>query len=409
MTKEQMFYIINVYRGKRMKILGVLLPHFPLMCEVRRNPAVKGRPAVVTYTEGSQKLVLDYSPGLAGLQRDMHLQAALARHGEVELLQADMPHYRSTWNGILDTLELKSPLVEGAEPGCAYIGLDGMQLIYPDDAAVISAVREAIPETFAPQMGIAGSKFLAYLAAMQSSPGGYQILTGDAAAFLKSLPCDVLPVSMESQGKLRAFGIRTLGQIAALPPGPLQAQFGPEGKRLWELARGLDNTPLHPRMMEQNIEESAFLTSATVSLDAIVVTAETLLARVFIRVSPQGLGIRSFDLWTRSWSAGQWERSLRFKEPAMDIKSVISRIKRVLEDYPQPGPVEQVGVRITGLGRQSRRQKSLFTDIRAQEHLMDDIKQMELRLGGNQVFKVKEVEPWSRIPERRYTLTPLNR
>ena len=66
-------------------------------------------------------------------------------------------------------------------------------------------------------------------------------------------------------------------------------------------------------------------------------------------------------------------------------------------------------MRITGLGRQSRRQKSLFADIRAQEHLMDDIKQMELRLGGNQVFKVKEVEPWSRIPERRYTLTPLNR
>jgi DNA polymerase-4/protein ImuB len=392
-----------------MKILGVLLPHFPLMCEVGRNLAVKGRPAILTYTEGSRKLVLDYSPDLAGLQPGMHLQAALSRHGEVELVQADMPYYRSVWNGILDALELKSPLVEGAEPGCAYIGLDGMQLIYPDDDAVISAVREAIPETFTLQIGIAGNKFLACLAAMHSPPGGCKILTGDAAAFLKNLPCDVLPISMESKDKLRAFGIRTLGQIAALPPGPLQAQFGPEGKRLWEFARGHDDTPLYPRMMAENIEESALLTSATVSLDAIVVTAETLLVRVFIRISPQGTGIRSFNLWTRSWSAGQWERSLRFKEPAMDVKSVIGRVRRVLEEYPQPGPVEQVGLRITGLGRQSRRQKSLFTEVRAQEHLMDDIKQMELRLGGNQVFRVKEVEPWSRIPERRYTLTPLNR
>jgi DNA polymerase-4/protein ImuB len=392
-----------------MKILCALLPHFPLMCEVRRNPAVKGRPAIVTCTEGSQKLVLDFSPDLAGLQRDMHLQAALARYGEVELLQADMPCYRSVWNGILDALELKSPLVEGADPGCAYIGLDGLQLIYPDDAAVIGAVREVIPETFAPQIGIAGNKFLACLAAFYSPPGGCKILTGDVAAFLKSLPGDVLPVSMESQGKLHDFGIHTLGQIAALPPGPLQAQFGPEGKRLWELARGLDNTPLYPRMMEENIEESALLTSATVSLEAIVVTAETLLARVFIRIGSKGMGIRSLSLWTRSWSAGPWERSLRFKEPAMDVKSVISRVKRVLEEYPQPGPVEQVGMRITGLGRQSRRQKSLFTEVRAQEHLMDDIRQMELRLGGNQVFRVKEVEPWSRIPERRYTLTPLNR
>jgi DNA polymerase-4 len=400
---------MNAYRGKRMKILCVLLPHFPLMCEVGRNPSVKGRPAIVTRTEGSQKLVLDYSPDLTGLQSDMRLQEALARHGEVELLQADMPCYRSVWNGILDALELKSPLVEGAGPGCAYIGLDGLHLIYPDDDAVIAAVREVIPETFVPQMGIAGNKFLACLAAMHSPPGRHKILSGDAAAFLKSLPCDVLPVSIESKGKLRDFGIHTLGQIAALPPGPLQAQFSTEGKRLWELARGHDDTPLYPRMMEENIEESVLLTSATVSLDAIAVTAETLLARVFIRVSTKGMGIRSLTLWTRSWSAGQWERSLRFKEPAMDVKSVISRVRRVLEEYPQPGPVEQVGLRITGLGRQSRRQKSLFSEIRAQEHLMDDIKQMELRLGGNQVFRVKEVEPWSRIPERRYTLTPLNR
>ncbi|MGD0794107.1 MAG: hypothetical protein ABR958_00735 [Dehalococcoidales bacterium] len=392
-----------------MKILCVLLPHFPLMCEVRRNPALAGRPAIVTRAEGSQKLVLDYSPGLESLLPGMPLQAALARHGGAELVQADLPCYRSVWNGILDALELKSPLVEGAAPGCAYIGLDGLQLIYPEDGAVITAVREAIPETFAVQIGIAGNKFLAYLAALHSPAGGQKILTGNAAAFLEDLPADVLPISMESRDKLHAFGMRTLGQIAALPPGPLQAQFGPEGKRLWELARGHDDTPLYPRMMEENIEESTLLTSATVSLDAIAVTAETLLARVFTRTAPKGLGIRSLTFWTRSWSAGQWERSLRFKEPAMEIKSVITRVRRTLEDYPQPGPVEQVGLRITGLGRQSRRQKSLFADIRAQEHLMDDIKQMELRLGGNQVFKVKEVEPWSRIPERRYTLTPLNR
>ncbi len=407
MTKEHLFYIISTYRGETMKILCVLLPHFPLMCEVRRNPAVAGRPAIVIRTEGSQRLVLDYSPDLAGLQTGMHLQAALARHGDVELLQADMPYYRSIFNGILDALELKSPLVEDAGPGCAYVGLDGLQLLYPDDDAVMAAVREAIPEAFAPQIGIAGNKFLACLAARYSPPGGHKVLNGDVAAFLKNLLCDVLPVSMESQDKLRAFGVRTLGQITTLPPGPIQAQFGLEGKRLWELAGGRDDTPLYPRMMEENIEESVLLTSATVSLYAIVVTAETLLARVFNRISPGGRGIRSLVLWTRSWSAGQWEHSLRFKEPAMENRDVITRIRRALEDYPQPGPVEQVGLRITGLGRQSRRQKSLFSDIRAQEYLMDDIKQMELRLGGNQVFKVKEVEPWSRIPERRYTLMPL--
>ena len=71
-----------------MRILCVLLPHFSSMCEVRRNPDLSGKPAIVTYTEGSQKLVMDYSPELESLQPDMPLQQALSRHGEVELLQA---------------------------------------------------------------------------------------------------------------------------------------------------------------------------------------------------------------------------------------------------------------------------------------------------------------------------------
>ena len=93
----------------------------------------------------------------------------------------------------------------------------------------------------------------------------------------------------------------------------------------------------------------------------------------------------------------------------MDVRSAVSRIKRILENYPQPGPVEQAGIKITGLGYPRGRQKSLFREVRAKDHLAEDIKQLELKLGNPQVYTVKEVEPWSRIPERRYALTPTNR
>ena len=93
----------------------------------------------------------------------------------------------------------------------------------------------------------------------------------------------------------------------------------------------------------------------------------------------------------------------------MDVKSIISRLKRVLEEYPQPGPVEQIGIKVERLGFPRGRQKSLFSDIRAKEHLAEDIRQLDLKLGNPQVYQVKEIEPWSRIPERRYALTPANR
>jgi DNA polymerase-4/protein ImuB len=353
--------------------------------------------------------VLEHSPDLEGLQADMPLPPALARYGDAVLIQADMPYYRSVWIKILDELENISPLVEDAELGCAYIGVDGLHLIYPDDGAITDAVREAVPETLSPRMGIAGNKFLAYLAARRCPPGGHRVLTGDVASFLKDLPGDVLPVSMKSRGRLRDFGLTTLGQIAALPPGPFQSQFGPEGKMIWELAGGIDATPLYPRFMEEFIEESASLPSVTVSLDAILVALESLLDRLFAGNALKGRGIRGLSLWTRTWNSEHWKRNINFKEPAMDVRSAISRIKRVLEDYPQPGPVEQVGLHITALGYPRGRQKSLFSDIRAKEHLAEDIKQLELRLGNPQVYTVKEVEPWSRIPERRYALTPTNR
>lgn len=392
-----------------MRILCVLMPHFSLMCEVRRNPALKDCPALVTRASGSQKLVLDWSPGLEGLQRDMHVQQALAHHGEVELVQADIPYYRAVFSELLDALEEKSPLVEGAEPGCAYIGVDGLQLIYPDDAALLKAIVEAIPETFTSQIGIAGNKFLAYLAARRCPPGGHRILNDDVAAFLRRLPCDVLPVSVKSKNRLRGFGVHTLGQLAVLFPGPLQSQFGPEGKRLWELARGIDDTPLYPRFMEETIDESMALSSVSVSLEAILAAAESLLVRVFSSIGGNGPGIRSLTLWTRTWNEETWERTIQFKEPAMDVKAAATRIKRVLEDYPQPGPVEQVGIRVDRLGYPRGRQTSLFSEIRAQDHLMEDIRQLEFRLGNPQVYKLKEVEPWSRIPERRYALTPTGR
>jgi DNA polymerase-4 len=391
-----------------MKFLCILFPHFPLNCEIRQHPDLADKPAIVTYMVGSQKLVLDYSPELEGLQRNLPLQQALSRYGEARLVQADITRYWSIFNELLDSLENKSPLIEGFDLGQAYLNIEGLQLIYPDDISLMDSVKEAIPDSFNIKMGIAPGKFPAYMAALYSPPGGCRVLVEDIEGFLKDLPCDVLPISIRSKDKLRSFGICTLGEIVSLPVGPLQAQFGPEGRLINELARGHDDTPLYPRFMEEDIEESTLLPSATISLDAILINIEALLSRVFARDFLRGRGIRSLTLWTESWGSGHWSHVIQFKEPEMEIKNIVSRIKPFLENFPQPGPVERLGIKITGLGYRNGRQRSIFTEIRAREHLLNDIKQLEYRLGGHHVFRIKEVEPWSRIPERRYALVPLS-
>jgi DNA polymerase-4 len=390
-----------------MRVLCVLLPHFPLQCEAERRPSIKDCQALVMYAVGSQKLVLDYSAELEGLQAEMPLQEALSKYGESELIPADIPYYWSAFNRLQDALEEKCPLVEGAGLGCIYLGIDGLDWIYSSDTALVAAIRESVPAAFVFQTGIAEGKFPAYLAALSSPVDDHRIVTGGVESFLKDFSCDVLPISWQLKKRLCDFGLNTLGQVAALPPGPLQSQFGPEGKRIWELARGHDEDPFHPRYSEEVIEEGTELPSMAVSLEAILAAVDSLLARALLHESIRGRGIRSLTLWAQVQGLGYWERSVSFKDPATGSSQAISRIKHILQNSPIPGPVEDIGLKITGFCQERGRQSSLFSEVRAKEQLHEDIKQIELRLGkGPQVFQVRGVEPWSRIPERRQALTP---
>src|ERR1035437_9375650 len=116
-----------------MKIIGLVLPHFPFGCETSRNPQLKSHASVMVQESGSRKTVLDYSPELTTLRAGMELQEALSRHDEMMIIQADVPYYWARFNSILDAMELVSPVVEGTEIGLVYLGMDGMQLIYKDD------------------------------------------------------------------------------------------------------------------------------------------------------------------------------------------------------------------------------------------------------------------------------------
>lgn len=390
-----------------MQILCVLIPHFALQCEIQKCPSLENYPAIVTCAAGSQRLVMDWSRDIKDVQSGMPLQQALSLHGEAMLIAADVTYYAHIFEGLLDALGKVSPLIEGAEPGCIYLGLKGLKFLYKDENALIRAAQEVIPHEFDSRLGIAEGKFTAYLAALFSPPRGSMVLDGDTGSFLKDLPCDILPVSLKSKQKLHSFGIETFGQIFNLAVGPLQSQFGTEGKKIWELSRGCDTSPLYPRNMKEVVEKSTVLPSAAVSMEAILVSVESLLSGIF-RNDVKGKGICALLLWANIWGSGYWDQSIKFKTPSISIKTTMSRIKQMLDIHPPPGPVEELGVRITALGNHPGHQKAIFSELRAKDSLLNDIKQMETRLGGPQIFRVKEIEPWSRIPERRQALVPIS-
>ncbi len=64
----------------------------------------------------------------------------MSRSKDATLLEADETYYQAVFADVLHSLELRSPLVEKAELGCVYVGLDGLETMYGGEARLIGSL-----------------------------------------------------------------------------------------------------------------------------------------------------------------------------------------------------------------------------------------------------------------------------
>ena len=193
--------------------------------------------------------------------------------------------------------------------------------------------------------------------------------------------------------------------MACLSPGSIQAQFGVEGLKAWQLANGIDHSPLVPRPFRELVSESLTFPSPTVTLSAILVAIEFLLTRAFSRPEVKGKYTRSIIIEGNILHHSPWVRHFPFKEAVGSKDRARSVIKNGMELVRLPGPLEDMKVTLAGLTGESGIQSSLFPEVRKREQLRATVRQLEVQLGcPPPIFVVRDLEPWSRIPERRQVL-----
>ncbi len=395
----------NSKKGTPAKVACVLIDHFALRQEAMRNPGLKSIPSIIYCSHGSKQYVLDYSPQLQGVHRNMPLQEALSRARSANLIEADMPHYEQAFERVLDSLEGRSPIVEPAELGCAYVGLQGLEGMYRGEARMISAILSLPPEGDGARIGVAKGKFPAYLAARRAAVNQAFRAPDDIKGFLEKLPVEVLPVSWALKERLHVFGLHTLGQIASLAPGPLTSQFGPVGRRIWELSNGIDKTEILLRKKEEEVVESMSFPDPVSTIEPVLMAIETLLRRAFSSPRVRGRQARVSTLEGRTMRGPRWTHRMVFREPVASAEQGLALIKGSLASRVLPGPLEDLSLILSGISRETGRQINLFPKVRQRDRLRDSVRQLEARLGCKApIFQLREVEPWSRIPERREAL-----
>ena len=389
-----------------MKVACVLITHLPMKAELMRQPDLRDRPVIVTEGPDSREVVLDSSPEARGVTPGMPLQEAMSRSKAAVLLRADASHYESVFNKMIASLCQRSPLVEKGELGCAYVGLDGLEKMFGGETRLVASMLNAVPHHLNPRVGVAGGKFMAYVAALSGRGGqATRVSEGGAAGFLRDLTVDALPLTWEDRTRLRRFGVHTIGQLAAMELGPIQAQFGPAGRRAWELANGRDLSPLVPHKAIDAVNEYLTFPIPTVTLDALLVATELLLGRAFARPVLRSRYVRMATLEAKVMMGAPWIRGVAFRDAVGGKEMAARTLRATLDGTVLPGPLEDLGLTLSGLTGESGIQTGLFSDMRRQEQLREMMRQMEVRLRAKPpIFKVKDIEPWSRIPERRQAL-----
>lgn len=159
-----------------------------------------------------------------------------------------------TYARLLAVLTDLTPTVQPLPPDAAYADVTGslryFRLTAPELASR-TRVRTLVLMGIDCTIGVARNPLLATMAAHDGPPGAVRALAADdgaVAGFLHDQPAGRLPgIGTGTARQLAAYGLTTLGQIAAAPPATLQRILGAQtGRRIHEAARGHDPARVAP-------------------------------------------------------------------------------------------------------------------------------------------------------------------
>ncbi len=394
-----------------MPVACILIPHFPIKAEIQRCPALRGKPVLIAETLTGEDVVVDFAPHVRGIERGMPLAQAVSMTPDAQVMEADTDFYKKSFQDILSTLLRYSPLVEGPELGLANVGLDGLELLYGDNARLVTALGNAIPSALGARIGVGENKFIAFLAATKARLGSAFRAPEDAAEFVGAFSVDMLPVDKAIREKVHTFNLHTLSDVAGVGIGPLQAQFGPVGKLMWELANGVDNRVLVPMRQEDYVQESMSFPYEVATLDVLLRAVEMLLRRAFGAEGIRGRSVAGVMVECAATGMRTWARTFHVQGGVADAARAMALMKVRLEAEHPPYPFERLTVTLSVLTGEQRVQPGLVRGVREADQDFAGVDQrIRPRAEGKPgLYRVMAVHPSHPAPEMRAVQVPVDR
>jgi DNA polymerase-4 len=417
-------------------IACLTVSYFATAVERRDDAALARTPLVLGGQPWEPRPLFAYSREVAqrGVKPGMSLRLAHVLSPQAHFMPAAQPRYLDASGEIADLLTDFTPLVEPEElwipaapqkqqataagrslPARYAVDLEGLP---PAEAVPLAqeigrAVRHHMQ--LAAAVGLAANKFTAQVAAAVARPNHVRpVLPEEATEFLAGRSVHFLPLEPETARRLRLLGIHTLGQLATLPAGSVQTQFGPDLLPFYRLVRGqADADPrlgVRPEAAERR-EQAGHVFEEPVT-DRLVL--ENVLAHLAAglagRLADAGLEGRTLHLTWETARQGSQRQTHTLRRPTADAKRLAAALHELLVLAPFPaapdeaeawGGVSGLELAISGLTPVFNRQMSLFESAAA--GLAGQVlKDVAARYGATCLHRPVLVDAAHPLPERRF-------
>ena len=394
-----------------MPVACALIPRFRLFAAVSGNGEVLRGPAALAPEPGAAQLIGEVSAAAEkfGLRAGMRMGEALSRCPELALIPPDPERAESSWEEALRRLEAIGAEVESDHAGEAFFEAGGLTGLWGGIGGVLERVRKELGSA---RLGVGPGRFCSYVAARHSRI----VREGGARRFLAPLPVSLLCGHLTAgtragqdedaddlPNEFERLGISTLGRLAGLPRDAVADRFGRLGLRALRLARGGDE-PLRPRPVREAIAVELELPEA-VSGQQLERALELLISRLLAHGERRGRTLRALRLSAHLAAGGGWRRQIAMRRASADRARLADALLPHLALLPAPAAT--LRLEAVSLGPETGEQLTLSSpEQERRRRISEAVRQTRSAAGADAVLRVLEVDPESRVPERREVLMP---
>ena len=352
-------------------ILHVDMDAFYASAERQQNPALAGLPIIVGADPkgGKGRGVVagcSYEARKFGVHSAQPISRAYRLCPQGVYLRPNFPLYEEISARIMDILRGFSEKLEPMSLDEAFLDFSDKAATFEEASEIAMRIKEEIKarEGLTCSIGVAPNKAIAKIASDYQKPDGLTTVTPDQAqSFLRPLPVSrISGVGKKTTELLAKVGIKKIGDLAVFPSGRIVELFGKWGIWMWQIANGIDESPVvtsydiksisTETTFEQDIEERNVVIE-TLDRQAKEVHARAIQDGFLWRTVGLKLRFEDFTTFTRAKSKGDYTNRL----------DVVQNSVRLLfnEFEKDPRRIRLVGVRLSNLRRTDLSQETLLT------------------------------------------------